>query len=173
LDKPDFGRLFGETFDMITDQSVGAVPFIKPDPLKYKTTNFKNTPYDPAIKRASQIHNVDEELIKGIIDTESGWNQNARSVAGAQGLMQLRPVGVKELKRQGLKVNPKNPEQNIEGGTKLIADLIQRFGNTEDALAAYNAGPTAFRNANKNVMLMPKETREYAPKVLKAARGIE
>ncbi|MCH2576374.1 lytic transglycosylase domain-containing protein, partial [Candidatus Poribacteria bacterium] len=53
------------------------------------------------------------------------------------------------------------PEQNIESGTRYLRGLIDRFGSTELALWAYNAGPTAVEEGR-----MPLETQEYVPRVL-------
>ena len=90
------------------------------------------------IDRCADDYNVDSELIRAIIQVESGWNTGAVSNKGAQGLMQLMPKTAAML---GVS-DPFDAEQNIEGGTKYISDLTDKYkGDVEKALAAYNAGP--------------------------------
>lgn len=90
----------------------------------------------------SKNNNIDPALVRAIIHAESAFNPQATSRVGAQGLMQLMPATAKEL---GV-TNSLDPQQNIAGGTKYIAQLLQQFqGNIKLATAAYNAGPTAVK----------------------------
>lgn len=83
---------------------------------------------------------VDPALVKAIIANESGFDANATSKTGAQGLMQLEPATAGAL---GI-ANPYDPAQNISGGTRYIRGLLERFhGDLRLAVAAYNAGPGA------------------------------
>jgi soluble lytic murein transglycosylase-like protein len=78
-------------------------------------------------------------LLSAVARQESGYDATAVSHAGAQGLMQLMPATA-----QGLGVaDPFNPAQAIDGAARLLKDLTTRFGSTQLALAAYNAGPGA------------------------------
>ena len=92
---------------------------------------------DRIILEAGQKQGVDPRFIHAVIWQESKYKVEARSHAGAQGLMQLMPA---TAKRFGCE-HPDNPEENITAGTKYLSWLLKRFaGNVELALAAYNAG---------------------------------
>ncbi|TCM67238.1 transglycosylase-like protein with SLT domain [Acinetobacter calcoaceticus] len=116
--------------------------------------------YDHYIHQASQSHGVSAGLIKAVMHTESGFNANARSPVGAQGLMQLMPATAKRFKVS----NAFDPQQNIFAGAKYLAWLLKRFnGNTQLALAAYNAGEG---NVAKYGGIPPfKETQDYVRRV--------
>jgi len=100
---------------------------------------------DRLVSANAATWNVDPSLIKAIIANESGFNANATSNVGAQGLMQLMPGTA-----SGLGVTDAyDPVQNVWGGTRYIRGLLDRFGgNVELAVAAYNAGPGAVEKYN-------------------------
>jgi Rod binding domain-containing protein len=117
--------------------------------------------YDKNIDDASESYGVDKNLIKSIIMTESAGNYKAVSSAKAKGLMQLMDSTATDM---GVK-NVFNPKENIEGGTKYIAQMLRQYdGDLKLALAAYNAGPA---NVNKYNGIPPfDETKNYINKVL-------
>ncbi|MGD7963639.1 phage tail tape measure protein, partial [Bacillus velezensis] len=91
--------------------------------------------YSSYINSAASKYGVDPALIAAVIQQESGFNARARSGAGAAGLMQLMPSTAKSL---GVN-NVYDPYQSIMGGTKYLAQQLNKFGgNVEKALAAYN-----------------------------------
>jgi soluble lytic murein transglycosylase-like protein len=116
------------------------------------------------LARYSAVHGVDQALVRAVASVESGWNQQARSGAGAIGVMQLMPGTARELG-----VDPENVEQNIEGGIRYLAWLLRWFGNVEAALVAYNAGPGFAQRCLRGEAAVYGETRDFVRRVLAAA----
>jgi soluble lytic murein transglycosylase-like protein len=120
-----------------------------------------STAFRAAIADAGKRYGVDPGLLKAVIALESGFDPNATSGAGAQGLMQLMPSTAAAL---GV-TNPYNPVQSINGGARYLREQLDRFGgNASLALAAYNAGPGAVEHFG-GVPPYP-ETQRYVQQIM-------
>jgi soluble lytic murein transglycosylase-like protein len=100
-----------------------------------------------AILAESDRARLDPLLVLAVIHVESSFDPGAVSSAGAMGLMQVRgPTLREELKRSGITGrNPFDPTTNVQAGVRYLRRLLDRFGRTDVALAAYNAGPSRVR----------------------------
>ncbi len=116
---------------------------------------------DALVQQNAATWQVDPALIKAVIANESGFNANATSPVGAQGLMQLMPETAASL---GVR-NAYDPAQNVAGGARYLRGLLDRFGGDKRlAIAAYNAGPGA---VEKYRDVPPyAETQNYVQNVL-------
>lgn len=113
------------------------------------------------IEEYSNKNGLDADFVRAVIKQESGFNPKATSHCGAQGLMQLMPGTAKGL---GV-TNSLDAEQNVKGGTKMLANLLKTYGGDKElALAAYNAGGGAVK---KYGGIPPyAETQRYVKNVL-------
>lgn len=138
-----------------------------------EVTNTKYTNYEDLIQTASAKYGVPVDLIKAVIDTESSFNPNVVSSAGAKGLMQLM-----DGTANGLGVtNPFDPAQSIDGGVRYLSYQLKRFdGQEKMALAAYNAGPgrvtklgvSTDQELLEKLTQLPQETQSYISKIERA-----
>lgn len=117
---------------------------------------------DQLIRDAALRYGVDPNLALALARQESGLNQNAKSGAGAIGVMQLMPGTAADLS-----VDPYNLQQNIDGGVRYLKQQLDRFGDPSLALAAYNAGPTAV--AKYGGIPPYVETQNYVASILGAS----
>ena len=121
--------------------------------------------YDDLIQQNAERHGVSADLVRAVIQAESGFNPYALSSKGAMGLMQLMPATARDLGVQ----NPFHPAENIRGGVAYLAGLLTRFNqNVENALAAYNAG--AARVDQYKGVPPYRETQNYVKKITGATR---
>jgi soluble lytic murein transglycosylase-like protein len=118
-------------------------------------------PISEVIARASARYRLDPDFVSSVVAAESGFNAHAVSRKGAQGLMQLMPQTAAQL---GVR-NAFDPTANVEGGTKYLRVLLERYHfDAAKALAAYNAGPSRAEQY-RGVPPYP-ETRLYVHKII-------
>lgn len=125
-----------------------------------KPATLSNAQFGQFIQSASKRFNVDADLISSVISIESNFNPKAVSRRNARGLMQLIPGTASRLGVQ----NIFDPQQNINGGTQYLGELLHRYDNDLIlALAAYNAGP---ERVQKYGRVPPfSETQSYVRRV--------
>jgi soluble lytic murein transglycosylase-like protein len=118
---------------------LSAAAAVRPLPTPTATTTaLTRQGLNDVVTGAGERHQIDPDFINSVIRAESGFHQNAVSKKGAQGLMQLMPGTASQL---GV-ANPFDPHANVEGGTKYLRELLEKYNyDVPKALAAYNAGP--------------------------------
>jgi soluble lytic murein transglycosylase-like protein len=120
--------------------------------------------FESLVQEHAARQSLRPELVRAVIQVESGYNPRARSPKGAMGLMQLMPATASYL---GV-LNPYDPADNIRGGTRYLRQLLDRYdGNEELALAAYNAGAGAVDKYGKKIPPY-RETVDYVRKISRA-----
>ncbi|MFK7869548.1 MAG: lytic transglycosylase domain-containing protein [Roseobacter sp.] len=113
-----------------------------------------NGPYLMLAREAARRHGVPEDLFLRLVQQESNWNPKAKSHKGALGLAQLMPGTARYLR-----VDPLDPEENLDGGARYLMKQFRTFRSWDLALAAYNAGPGA---VEKHGGIPPfRETQNY------------
>ncbi|TMK44657.1 MAG: lytic transglycosylase domain-containing protein [Actinobacteria bacterium] len=148
------GAMFGPASGLGSGTGRGAAPAGWADALP-----AAGRPWAGAIEAAATKAGVDPRLLAAITQAESGFNPGALSGAGAVGLTQLMPGTA-----AGLGVDPTDPVANLDGGARYLAGQLDSFGRVDLAVAAYNAGPGAVRQA-RGVPDYP-ETQAYVRRVL-------
>jgi len=125
------------------------------------------SPWDPEpgvralIRQVAASMEVDPRLLEALVETESKFDPYAVSRKGAMGLMQLMP----DTARRFEVANVFDPRQNLEGGTRYLKELLDRYDDTALALAAYNAGEDA---VDRYGGIPPyRETRGYVSRILR------
>lgn len=111
--------------------------------------------YTDAVNDANKF-GIPQNIFLSLINTESGFNPNAKSDAGAIGFTQLLPGTASDLG-----INPNNPQENLYGGAEYLAKQYQTFGNWTQALEAYNEGPNALKSGT-----VPNSVSQYADTIL-------
>ena len=136
-------------------------PDFTPEALASPTQPSANSLQD-VVMGSSERYRLDPDLVNSVIRAESGFNPHAISRKGAQGLMQLMPQTASNL---GV-ANPLDPQANVEGGTRYLRELLERYNfDLIKALAAYNAGPQRVQQYGG----VPPyyETRAYVARIIR------
>jgi soluble lytic murein transglycosylase-like protein len=143
----------------------GAPRYVTTTPIESESARER---YEPFVIEHANKHGLRPELVRAVIQVESGYNARALSPKGAMGLMQLMPETARMLGVQ----RPYDPAQNIAGGTRYLRLLLDKYDGDELlALAAYNAGSLAVDRHGKRVPPY-RETQDYVRKVtLKAGEA--
>ncbi|HWR53250.1 MAG TPA: lytic transglycosylase domain-containing protein [Bryobacteraceae bacterium] len=137
-----------------------------PTPPKGEAKAETSTVVDPKqlVEDAAKRHGLPAKLLHSLARAESAYQQNAVSPKGAIGIMQLMPDTAKLLG-----ADPADPAQNVEAGTRYLADLLRKYAaddyQVRKALAAYNAGPGAVERY-KGVPPY-RETMAYVERIIK------
>ncbi|NIF86068.1 lytic transglycosylase domain-containing protein [Comamonas sp. Tr-654] len=152
----------------------------EPSPQRLASPVLQRGPADEIrseLESAANRHGLEYALLHAVAQTESRFDPKAVSPKGAIGVMQLMPstaqrYGVHAPDAETLRSKLHKLSVNIDVGGRLLSDLMRRFnGQTELALAAYNAGEGAVRRAGNQIPNYP-ETRQYVEKVMKTFRAL-
>lgn len=159
-------HLKGGVAEVSVDDIVGIEPEEIFEPLPEPLS--EKTPFQKIIRAAAERYGVDADLIHCVIAVESNFNPKAVSPKNARGLMQLLPqtaaqLGVKDIF---------DPEQNVDGGTRYLRDLLKKYSNLTLALAAYNAGPQRVDQYGRHVPPY-LETMKYVQRIAKSYAKIK
>lgn len=125
----------------------------------FRRENRSITEVKTIVSELCAKYGMDTNLVMAVIDVESGFNADAVSSAGAQGLMQIMPETGRDLALG----DPFDPQDNIDAGIRYLRQLMDAFPDRRHAVAAYNAGPSAVK---KYGGIPPyEETQQYVQKV--------
>ena len=137
--------------------------------LRISPSQDGSLPYDAVTRKIAAQHGLDPDLLQAVIAQESAHKADAKSAAGAIGLMQLMPD---TARRFGVR-DPYSAQQNLQGGAAYLRYLLNRYQQNIDlALAAYNAGEGA---VDKHGARIPpyRETQHYVPAVTQRYRQLQ
>jgi hypothetical protein len=158
------GASFGGQLAVATDRLLDGT--LSAPAVSFEALPAAAQPWHAAIARAAEDAGVDPRLLTALVWTESSFDPEAVSGAGAVGLTQLMPATA-----AGLGVDPADPTANLEGGARFLRQLIDRFGRIDLALAAYNAGPGRVAREWDGGPGVPV-AEEYVAKVLARYRAL-
>lgn len=131
-------------------------------PFRRKETVRLDPTIEEYIERSARDHDLDPNLVRAIIQTESGYDPMAISHKGALGLMQLMPSTALDM---GVS-DPMDAAQNIAGGTRFLRKLLDQFdSDLELALAAYNSGEGNVKRYGRRIPPFA-ETQGYVLEVM-------
>ncbi len=137
----------------------GAVPPSAPPKVTAPAPHAAPVNPERLADAAADRYGLPRALVRSVISAESRFQPKAVSPKGAVGLMQLMPDTA-----QSLGVNPYDPAQNVDAGTRYLRALLEKYhGLLWHALAAYNAGPGAVQKYNG---IPPyRETVDYVKRI--------
>lgn len=125
------------------------------------------SPYAGLVLEAALRFGLPAAWVNAVMRIESGGDPRARSHAGAQGLMQIMPATWAMLSQQlDLGVDPYEPRANIFAGAAYLRALVDRYGDLQTALAAYNAGPGRADAWRLQGASLPAETVSYVARIM-------
>jgi len=119
-----------------------------------------------AVDAIARRHGIEPRLLAALVWTESNFRPDAVSHAGALGLTQLMPDTAR-----GLRVDPRDPLANLDGGARYLRAQLETFGRVDLALAAYNAGPSRVSRARGVPDIV--ETQLYVTRVIERFERLE
>ena len=143
---------------------------IGPESERRRRTNVAR--YRPQFRTAFEVASdrsgVPLSLLAAVAQTESNFEPNAVSHAGARGLLQVLPSTAQELE-----IDLNSPGANVLAGARYLRRMLDRFKSLDLALAAYNAGPTAVgrRAARRRKRREPTSKRSRSAGRSSAAAG--
>lgn len=114
--------------------------------------------YRKAARRAARRHGIDPRLFVRQIAAESGFDPNAGSPAGAQGIAQFMPATARGM---GVNLHDNRVSDDLDAAARLMRSYVDKFGSYENALRAYNAGPAAVEKSRGY-----GETNAYVARIL-------
>jgi len=154
----------GTAIPMVSASSALAGP-VPPIPMQRE---LQEGPFAPHVREAALRFGIPEAWLIAVMRTESAGDPRARSSAGAIGLMQVMPATWRELTaRHRLGDDPWDRRANVLAGAAYLRHMIERYGDLETALAAYNAGPARADAWRRGARALPAETVHYVEKVLR------
>jgi soluble lytic murein transglycosylase len=154
--------------------AMGAAWVVEEEPDWYLRARYP-LKYEQIIRAHADNHDLDPALLAAVVYVESRFDPNARSAAGAIGLMQLLPdtaegIAVRTGGHRFVVADLRDPEINVRYGSWYLRNLLNRYDDDlPTALAAYHAGQgnvDAWRR--RGVGIQFPETRSYVEKVLDA-----
>jgi transglycosylase-like protein with SLT domain len=159
-------HLKGGIAEVLVDDIAGIEPEELFEPIEQPLS--ETTPFQKIIRAAAARYGIDADLIHCVVAVESNFDPKAVSPKNARGLMQLLPqtaayLGVKDVF---------DPEQNVDGGTRYLRELLGKYNNLTLALAAYNAGPARVDRFGRRVPPY-LETMKYVQRIAKSYAKIK
>ena len=156
---------------LVVAVALGAFAYLQRDEPPWYARLWYPLRYATIVRVHARQNDLDPALLAAVIETESKFNADAESSAGAVGLMQLTPATAKGIAEytHGSRFRLSdltNPDINVRYGAWYLHRLMTKYGNERLALAAYNAGEQnvdAWRADHEGIQF--PETRDYVSKV--------